>query len=72
MSGTPETVSVAEQAAEAGRVEAGHQDAVDALRVHCQHWITAHNDALKTHNKLMALSKLEEMIFWLRAGLDRS
>ena len=66
MSELPETVSVDEVATAAGRIRSGPDDPISALRSQCLAFIDGAN--LSQHARMMALPKLEEMIFWIRAG----
>lgn len=66
MSELPETVGVNEQATAAGRIRSGSDDPISALRNQCLAFIDGAN--LSQHARMMALPKLEEMIFWIRAG----
>jgi hypothetical protein len=66
MSDLPETVGIDEQATAAGRIKHGPDDPISALRSQCLAFIDGAN--LSQHARMMALPKLEEMIFWIRAG----
>ncbi len=69
-----EAVSLAEQTAWADAHRDGRpairSDAVDELQAHARRVIEQAN--LPEHNRLMALPKLEELIFWIRAGMART
>ena len=71
MSGPPERVSVAEQAAASG-ASARNTDGVDELRAHCKQFIDTLPGDPKGHHISQARSKLDEMIFWLRAHILRA
>lgn len=66
MSELPETVSVDEQARPAGRVRIDMGDPVTALHEQCKQFIE--NANMSSHARMMALPKLDEMVFWIRAG----
>ena len=66
----PETISIAEQAQASGRqiLPPGADPEIDALREHCRGFIAAMPGDPKAHGIIMAKTKLEELIFWLRAA----
>lgn len=68
MSELPTEVSIDQQASAAGRVRSivDRDDPVTQLRDHCKAFIE--NARLSEHHRMMALPKLDEMIFWIRAG----
>lgn len=45
-------------------------DACDLLKAECLRTIEA--SSLPQHQRMMALAKLEELIFWIRAGTGRA
>lgn len=68
MAGSEQVISTTEMAEQAGRVRAilDPNDPITQLRDHCKAFIE--NAGLSQHHRMMALPKLEEMIFWIRAG----
>ena len=62
-------VSTADEAAtEAGKPKV-FSDPVKNLEDHCKTFIES--SPIKAHNRSMALTKLGEMCFWIRAGYGR-
>lgn len=60
----PEPPSMAEMARTAGQIEPG--DPVAALREHCHRFVM--NANITQDARSHALTKLDEMVFWLRSG----
>jgi hypothetical protein len=62
----PKTVTVEEQALGGGKTPAPPYDFLRALKEHIERVI----DTAKPtdHHRAMALLKMEEMIFWIKAG----
>ena len=71
MSELPEQVTIDQQAQVAGRVRADvdGSDPITALREHCLRFIEGAN--LPQHQRMMAIPKMDEMIFWIRSGIGR-
>ena len=67
----PTEVSVDQQAAAAGRVRVAvdPDNEVTQLENHCKAFIEQAN--LSSHARMMALPKLTEMCFWIRAGMGK-
>jgi hypothetical protein len=67
----PTEISVDAQASIAGRVRAAVDldDPITQLREQCKRFIEGAN--LTSHARMMALPKLDEMIFWIRSGSNR-
>lgn len=67
----PDEVSVDQQAAAAGRVRVAvdPDNEVTQLENHCKAFIQQAN--LSSHARMMALPKLTEMCFWIRAGMGK-
>lgn len=65
------SVSTAREAAqEAGSQKIGMSvDLIDEFRDYCKKFIESAN--LPSHQRMMALPKCDEMIFWIRAGYGK-
>jgi hypothetical protein len=64
MTELPETVTVQEQAEAAGKPKAEELDATQLFDAHAKKVID--DAALSPTNRAMALSKLSELVYWLR------
>jgi hypothetical protein len=64
----PDHISIAGQAEAAGRVRA-NLDPIASLKEHALMVIDDAN--LTSHARMMALPKLEELIFWIKSGMNR-
>jgi hypothetical protein len=61
--------TVAEQAEAAGRTQVDPNDLITQLEDHAKRVID--QLAMPSHHRMMALPKLQELVFWLRAGAGR-
>lgn len=68
MTGGEQVASTAELA-QAGGAPLDLADPIEGLRQRCKAFIE--NANMTSHARSMALPKLEEMIFWIRAGSGR-
>ena len=64
----PEHISIDQQAMAAGRTTPGH-DPIAELEDHAKRVIEG--ASLSQHHRMMALPKLAELIFWIRAGTGK-
>jgi hypothetical protein len=67
MTEQPDQISVEEQATVAGRMRAPDLDPVDVLRLTIRKFMDNMPGDPRGHNLAQARTKLDEMIFWLRA-----
>ena len=65
----PETISVVEQAVMAGKPVMLPTGVADALRAYCKTVLDSLGGDPKGHALMLARTKMDEMVFWVRAHL---